>query len=88
MLDLYPSLRKQEPETVDRAFDVVRTYAPTIARSPVAAGAAVEKFIQFDAIDPQHVQQLLSIEEKGRNLSAASPLSRMVSQQLTNLALA
>ena len=86
MMDIYPDLAQEDPEAVARAFDVVRTYAPTLARSPVAAGAAVQKFVQFDAIDPQQVQLLLSIEEKGQKLNSGASMPAMVGQQLMSMA--
>lgn len=80
MLDIYPDLRSEDPEAVMNAYDIVSSYAPQMANSPVAAGAAVSKFIQFNAVDPAHLQQLLQIEEKKRDLSPMSSISRTLSE--------
>ena len=66
MLEVYPDLKKHDASDVEKAFSVVSTYAPSIAKDPVAAGAAVSKFVQFDTIDPAHLKQLLEIEGKQR----------------------
>lgn len=75
MLEIYPELAQADPAAVDGAFDVISTYAPTLAKSPMTAGAAVRKFLEFDAVDPHQVSQLVGIEEKSRNLARTSPLN-------------
>ena len=86
MMTLYPELQEADPDAIDRAFDVIRTYAPSIARSPVAAGAIASKFTQFDAIDPQQIQLLLNMEEKSQKLSPSTTMPQMVSSHMMGMA--
>ena len=82
MLEIYPELQDADQDDVRNAFSVVRTYAPSIAKDPVAAGAAVSKFVQFDTIDPAHLKQLLEIEGRQRQNkpSLASELGKQLVQ--------
>jgi hypothetical protein len=76
MMHVFPELQREDPEKVDRAFNVLKTYSPTLTRDPHVAGSAVAKMIQYEVVDPATIKTLLETQkadnQPGRRLIDAA----------------
>lgn len=62
MLDLYPELKRENPERVKLYFDTIRSSAPGIAKQPLVAGSVVKRLVNFDGFDHAVYKDLLSAQ--------------------------
>lgn len=65
MLNIHPDLQKENPENVKQYFDYIKTYSPTVAKNPHAAGAMVKRFVHSDGMlmDNSVIKSLLEVEK-------------------------
>ena len=63
MMDVFPDLKQEDPNKVDQAFNVLKSYAPTMTRDPFVAGSAVSKMVQYDVVDPATIKTLLETQK-------------------------
>lgn len=62
MLDLYPELKRENPEQVKLYFDTIRSSAPGLARQPLVAGSVVKRLVNFGGFDHAVYKDLLSAQ--------------------------
>ena len=53
-----PHLYEMPEENVRRAYRVVSTFAPNMTDDPFVAGSAVQKLVEYEAVDPATVKSL------------------------------
>ena len=78
MMEQFPELQSADPSLVDRTFDVVRQYAPDVAKNPTVSGTFVKGVLQFPdaSVTPEHVRSLVSVQQ-GMEDRSSSPLDEM-----------
>jgi len=65
MHQVVPSLNEEDPSVVRNAFSVLNSFAPTVAKSPVAAGQIVKQLTNLGNVaDVETVNALSEIEER------------------------
>jgi hypothetical protein len=74
MMDQNPGMSKADPKVIQRTFDVVRQYAPDVAKNPTMAGAFVNNVIQFPDATPtmDDVRRLTDIQKQIENTGGGS----------------
>lgn len=72
MLKIHADLQKESPQTTKQYFDYIKTYSPTVAKNPHAAGALVKRFVHSDGMlmDNSVIESLLKIEKEKSNQSS------------------
>lgn len=72
MLKIHTDLQKESPQTTKQYFDYIKTYSPTVAKNPHAAGALVKRFVHSGGMlmDNSIVESLLKIEKEKANQSS------------------
>jgi hypothetical protein len=86
MLKLHPDLNEHDPQRVRRNFQVLATYAPSLAANPVVAGTWSVEHAQRGRIAPQEIKALAETQtaidrsagkEKGQHF-LAHPAARNI----------
>jgi len=62
LVDYTPSLQGVDEKVVDDYFNVIKTFAPTIARNAIVSGDLVNKMVQFGGVDHNLVKGMVDIE--------------------------
>lgn len=72
MLKIHTDLQKESPQTTKQYFDYIKTYSPTVAKNPHAAGALVKRFVHSGGMlmDNSVIESLLKIEKEKSNQSS------------------
>ena len=74
MLERNPELAQEDPEKVRESYEVLEAFAPSMTKNPQVAGSFVQKNLEYEAVDPAEVKNLIDIQ-KGVGDSSSERLS-------------
>ena len=74
MLERNPELAQKDPDKVRESYEVLESFAPSMTKNPHVAGSFVAKNLEYEAVDPAEVKNLIDIE-KGVGDTASQRLS-------------
>ena len=66
MMRRNPDIKSLDQEKVRDAWSTLQDFAPNMTRDPFAAGSAVKKMTEYEAIDPETVEAYQKIENDQR----------------------
>ena len=66
MLAANPDMQGLDPQRVEMAYDTLQDFAPNMTRDPFAAGSAVKKMVEYEAVDPDTVSAYKNLERDQR----------------------
>jgi len=73
MLDSSPDLREQDSKKVMERFRVLHTFGPNIAREPVVAAGFVKQTLEYPAITPAVLKDIVDVEGRSSGGSSFAP---------------
>lgn len=63
MFDNYPELKDADPARIERLYQVISTYSPTVAKDPIGSGAMIKTMLNYpDALDISMIKGLIDLE--------------------------
>lgn len=83
MFEEQPALKTSDPERVQRHFDVLAKYAPSLAKDPTIASNWVKQTVDMRFIDADSINRLASTEKLIRQGSGARDLFDEAKEGLT-----
>lgn len=64
VMETYPELQQEDPDRVARSFELIKNYAPTIAKDPLGTGGILRNMLALpDALDTSMIKNLIDIEK-------------------------
>ena len=66
MMEANPDMQGLDPQRVEMAYDTLQDFAPNMTRDPFAAGSAVKKMVEYEAVDPDTVSAYKNLERDQR----------------------
>lgn len=62
MLDVHPSLKKEDPKLVQTRYDSLFNLAPTLAQDPLVAGSIVKQWIEYPVVSATTLKDVARAE--------------------------
>lgn len=59
----FPELKNLPQDQIQDAWNVLRTYSPSLTANPVAAGSFVKKMLEYEGIEPREIKELIQTEK-------------------------
>ena len=87
MLEQNPTLLQHDPEKVKSVYQVLETFSPSMTNNPLAAGGFVGKALEFEAIDPAEIKNLIDIEKGMGSTSGKTLADKLMQSAVTTLTL-